>query len=113
MFLNQYVYYNNGIDTIPVQIVKCSPKTLLVRDDENTVKRVKKTSCSYQDCGGGYIDVNRLERLLKSNSNDIPKKWIMQDDLCNFDSGIGIIRERKATANDYRIYPQVIMKEFL
>jgi hypothetical protein len=112
MFLNQYVYYNDGVDTFPVQIKKCMPKTILVSCQDFT-KRVKKTSCSYQQTDGGFIDVDKLDRLLKCNSKEVPKKWIMQDDLCNFDSGIGIIRERKATNKDYAIYPQVVMKKYI
>jgi hypothetical protein len=111
MFLNQCVYYNDGIDTYPVQIKKCMPKTVLVECPEFT-KRVKKTSCKYQECDGGFIDFKELENLIQSNSNDIPKKWIMNDNVHSFDHMCSI-SSRKATNADYAIYPQVILNKYL
>lgn len=109
MFLNQCIYYYDGIDTYPVKILKVNKKTLVVSCLEFT-KRVKITSCTYQKTEGGFINIDDLELLLLNNSKNAPKKWIMGDKLCSFDCGVKI--EENVTYSDFAIYPQVTLKEY-
>lgn len=113
MFMEQPIYYENADgDSIPAVVKRVMPKTLLVEiSGETKTRRVKKSSCYYQETAGGYIDADRLERLMFTNSNDIPEPIIILGDVCRW-SGIGLVHERAATAEDYRLYPQVIEKKY-
>jgi len=111
MFLNQSVYYNDGIDTYPVEIKKCSPKMVWI-DLDGQIKRVKKTSCHYQETDGGFICVDKLDRLISCNSSKIPDYTIMKDSVVSW-QGFSFIKERKATDEDYSIYPQTVDKRYI
>ena len=111
MFVKQSIYYFDGVDTHPVEVEKQTKKCVYIILDNKT-KRVKKASCYYQETEGGFIDVDKLDRLCRVNSNKIPDKFIIQNDIGTW-QGIGIVRERKATCEDYKKYPQVVQREFI
>jgi len=112
MYKGQYLYYDDNKDTLPIQVIRTTPKMVYFEDVDGRTRRINKSKVYYQETQGGFIYDDVLIRLHKTNSKKIPDFYIIGDKVCEW-VGIGSIELREATNDDFNIYPVVVIPKYI